>query len=273
MDSLAVLPFADLSPERDQAYFCDGLAEELISALTRISGLRVASRTSSFQFRGTAADVREIGRRLGVRVVLEGSVRKAGDRLRITVQVTEAAQGFSLSSECYDRSFEDVLEVQEDIARRVVEALAIKLSENERRTLEQPPTGDARAYDFYLRGRGLLHQYRVSSMLEAREMFRSAVAADSSFALAHAGLSDVCSWLYPWRGRDPECLVEALAASERALELRPDLAEAHVSRGQALAISGELDSADRAFRTAIRLNPRLFEAHHAYGRSCLERGR
>jgi serine/threonine protein kinase/tetratricopeptide (TPR) repeat protein len=273
MDSLAVLPFADLSPQKDQEYFCDGLADELINALTRLRNLRVASRTSSFQFKGRAMDVREVGERLGVRVVVEGSVRKAGDRLRIIVQVTDVAHGFSLSSERYDRSVEDVFAIQDDITQRVVQALEMRLTEGERRVLEKAPTTDVRAYDLYLRGRGYFHQLRTAGLPRAREMFQAAVAADPTFALAHAALADVCAWIYQWRGRDPEHAREALSASARALELRPDLAEAHAARANALVLSGDAAAAEREYGIAIDLNPRLFEPHYYYARACLEQGR
>jgi serine/threonine protein kinase/Flp pilus assembly protein TadD len=273
VDSLAVLPFADLSPGRDQEYFCEGLADELINALTRLRGLRVASRTSSFQFKGASLDVREIGERLGVRAVLEGSVRRAGDRLRVTVQVTDVAQGFTLTSERYDRTAADVLEVQDDIAQRVVQALEVHLSESEKRALETSVAADPRAYDLYLRGRGLFHQIRFETLFDAREAFLEAITVDPSFALAHAALADTCSWLYQWRGREPAHLAEALSASARALDLRPDLAEVHAARGQALALSGDLAAAEREFRAAIDLNPRLFDPHYAYARACLEQGR
>jgi TolB-like protein/Flp pilus assembly protein TadD len=273
IESLAVLPFADLSPQKDQEYFCDGLADELINALTRISGLRVASRTSSFQFKGVSAGVGEIGERLGVRAVLEGSVRKSGDRLRVTVRVTDVERGFTLSSEQYDRSVADVLEIQDDIAQRVVRALAVRLSDHERRALEKSVTVDPRAYDRYLRGRGLFHQVRFETLVKARDMFLEAIGVDPSFALAYAALADVCSFLYQWRGRHPELLAEALSASARALALRPDLAEVHAARGVAVALSGDLDTAEREYRAAIELNPQLFEPHYAYARACLEQGR
>jgi len=273
LNSLAVLPFADLSPQKDQDYFCDGLADELINALTRIRGLRVASRTSSFQFKGASADVREIGERLGVRAVLEGSVRRSGDRLRVTVRVTDVAKGFTLSSERYDRAVADVLEVQDDIAQRVVQALEVRLSDSEKCALEKPVAADPRAYDLYLRGRGLFHQVRFETLVKARDVFLEAVGLDPSFALAHAALADVCSWLYQWRGRRPEVLDDALAASARALELRPDLAEVHAARGLAIALSGDLHAAESEYRVAIDLNAQLFEPHYAYARACLEQGR
>jgi TolB-like protein/Flp pilus assembly protein TadD len=272
VDSLAVLPFADLSPGRDQEYFCDGLADELIDALSRIRGLRVASRTSSFQWKGTAADVREVGRRLGVRAVLEGSVRKAGDRLRVTVQVTDVVQGFSLSSQRYDRALADVFEIQEDLAEKVVAALKVTLHEGEKRAFE-PPTTDLRAYDHYLRARGLFHLFRVEHLVTARELFLRALERDPSFAHAHTGLAITCSWLYQWRGRHAEHLEEAKSASARALALRPDLAEAHAARGYALSLAGEAAEAEREFKTAIELDKRLFEGHYFYARMCLEQGR
>jgi adenylate cyclase len=272
IDSLAVLPFADLSPQKDQEYFCDGLADELIDALTRIRGLRVASRTSSFQWKGTATDVREVGRRLGVRAVLEGSVRKAGDRLRITVQVTDVARGFSLSSERYDRALADVFAIQEDIAQSVVAALKVTLSEGERRAMEKPPTADLRAYDLYLRARGLFNQ-TGDSAAGAYDLFRRAIELDPAFAQAHAALAANCAWLYQWRGRHPEHLEEALRESERALELRPDLAEAHAVRGTVLALSGQTAEAEKFFEAALELNPRLYEALYTYARTCVEQGR
>ena len=273
IDSLAVLPFGDLSPYKDQEYFCEGLADELINALTRIRGLRVISRTSSFQFKGASADVREIGNRLGVRAVLEGSVRKSGERLRVTAQITDVESGFTLSSEQHDRSIADVLEIQADIAQRVVKALKVHLSDNERRVLEKPVTADPRAYDLYLQGRGLFHQVRYETLVKARDKFLEAIDVDSSFAIAHSALADVCSFLYQWRGRRPELLAEALSASARGLELRPDLAEVHAARGVAVALSGNLDAAEREYRSAIDLNPDLFEPHYAYARACVEQGR
>src|SRR5688572_28483278 len=154
--SIAVLPFVDMSPGRDQDYFCEGLADELINALTRLQGVRVTSRTSSFQFRGTAVDVRTIGERLRVRTVLEGSVRKAGDRLRIMVQLVNAEGGYHLWSERYDRELKDVFEIQDEIAQSVARALSVVLSEKELDALQRRPTSSLEAYDFYLKGRRLL---------------------------------------------------------------------------------------------------------------------
>jgi Flp pilus assembly protein TadD len=245
----------------------------LINALTRIRGLRVISRTSSFQFKGASADVREIGQRLGVRAVLEGSVRKSGERLRVTARVTDVESGFTLSSEQHDRLIADVLEIQTDIAQRVVQALEVHVSDSEKRVLENPLTADARAYDLYLQGRGLFHQVRYETLVKARDKFLEAIDVDASFAIAHAALADVCSFLYQWRGRRPELLTEALSASARGLELRPDLAEVHAARGVAVALSGDLAAAEREYRTAINLNPHLFEPHYAYARACIEQGR
>ena len=212
-------------------------------------GLRVASRTSSFQFKGTATDVREVGRRLGVRAVLEGSVRKAGDRLRVTIQVTDVANGFSLSSQRYDRALADVFAIQEDLAEKVVAALKVTLSEGERRVLE-PPTTNLRAYDLLPpRTRSLQPVPRGGDGLRARAV-PARDRGDPQFAHALTGLAGACAWLYQWRGRQPERLEEALAASAQALALRPDLAESHSARGYALSLGGQAEEAERQFRIA-----------------------
>src|SRR5512135_107884 len=157
--SVAILPFADMSPARDHEYFCDGIAEEIINALCCVRGLSVASRTSAFQFKGRSVDVREIGKALGVGAVLEGSVRKAGDRVRITAQLVSAADGYHLWSESYDRQLEDVFAIQSDIAQRLVRALRGALTPSENALIERGGTRNAEAYDFYLRGQQLLREY------------------------------------------------------------------------------------------------------------------
>jgi len=157
--SIAVLPFIDMSPDRDQDYFCEGMAEEILNALTRIDGLRVAARTSSFQFKGRAADVRKVGQELGVRTVLEGSVRKAGSQLRVTAQLINSGDGYHLWSERYDRGLEDVFTIQDDIAARITEALKLRLTPQDLNAIQVKPTGDIQAYDYYLRGRQLVNQF------------------------------------------------------------------------------------------------------------------
>jgi len=270
--SIAVLPFADISAEKDQDYFCEGIAEEIINALARIRDLHVVSRTSAFQFKGTALDSREIGDRLGARTLLEGSVRKAGDRLRITAELIDVADGYSLWSERYDRELADVFAIQEGIAQSIVQALRVTLSPRERRAMRQVATSDVRAYDYYLRGRKYFHQYRRRGIEFALQMFSRAIEIDPSYALAWAGIADCCSYLYMNAERVDAHRERADEASRRALALDPDLAEAHVARGVALSLGARHAEAEQAFETAIRLNPGLFEAHYFYARDCFTRG-
>jgi serine/threonine protein kinase/Flp pilus assembly protein TadD len=269
--SIAVLPFADLSPTRDQEYFCDGLAEELIAALARIRGVRVASRTSSFQFRGSGADVRSIGERLGVGAVLEGSVRRAGDRLRVSVQLVSTSDGYQLWSERYDRQADDVFAIQEEIAQSVTGALQVVLSERDKDALQARRAASLEAYELYLRGRRVLNSLR--QLRSALPLFERAIQIDPGFALAHAGLAELSHWLYAWSGGREEDRRRAESASRRALDLCPDLAEVHAARGAALALGPEHDGAATEFEAAIRLNPQLWEAYWMFGRMRFAEGR
>ncbi len=273
MPSIAVLPFADMSPEKDQDWFCEGLAEEIITSLAKVPNLRVASRLSSFPYKGTPLDAREIGRRLDVRHLLEGSVRKAEDRLRITVELTDVEPGDCVWSERYDRNPRDVFAIQEEIANQVVEALQLTLSPSQRAALGRPPTTDVQAYESYLRGRQFFYQYSRRGIEFARQMFTRAIEMDPSFALAHAGLADCCTFLFMHvMGRD-EMREAALAAARRAVELDPTLAQAHVSLGLALSLTRDHEPAVRQFEEALRLDPRLFEAHYFYARDSFMQGR
>ncbi len=266
-----MLAFTDLSPARDQEHFCDGLAEELIAALGQIRGVRVASRTSSFQFRGAGADVRAIGERLGVGAVLEGSVRRAGDRLRVSVQLVSAGDGYQLWSERYDRQAEDVFAIQEEIARSVAGALRVVLTDTDRGALQARRAASLEAYELYLRGRRILHSLR--NLRLAVPLFERAIELDPGFALAHAGLAELSHWLYAWSGGREEDRQRAEAASHRALELAPDLAEVRTARGAALALGRERDAAATEFEAAIRLDPRLWEAYWMLGRMRFAEGR
>ena len=191
--SIAVLPFTDMSQEQDQEYFCDGMAEELLDALSRIKDLRVAARTSSFSFKGQQRDIREIGDKLNAATVLEGSVRKAGKRLRITAQLINVADGYHVWSEKYDRELKDIFAIQDEIAGNIVRALRIMLSESEKHTLEELRTDNIEAYDYYLRGRKFFYEFRVRSFDFARQMFTRATQIDPNYALGYAGIADSCS--------------------------------------------------------------------------------
>ncbi len=271
--SIAVLPFANLSPDPDNEYFSDGIAEEITNALAKVKAVRVTARTSAFQFKGKRRDVREIGRELGVATVLEGSVRKADRRLRITVQLVSVDDGCHLWSERFDRELEDVFAIQDEIAQSVVQALRVVVSDDERRALVEPPTVHVEAYEFYLRGRQFFHQFRRKALDYARQMFERALEIDPGYALAYAGVADCCAFLHMYWGGDPQFLEAADVASHRALDLAPDLAEAHASRGLALLQRGELEQAQEEFEAAIRIDPSLYEARYFYGRVCFQQGR
>ncbi len=272
-DSVAILPFVDMSPERDQEYFCDGIAEEIINALCCIRDLRIASRTSSFQFKGRAADVREIGRALGVNAVLEGSVRKAGERVRITAQLVSSTDGYHLWSESYDRELSDVFAIQTEIAQKMVGALRVSLSRQERELIQRRGTSNPEAYDLYLRGQACLRDGSDSEMAPAIEFFREAILRDERFAQAHAGLANAQSIKGLWRiGMTQADFDEAFAASRRALELEPRMPEAYIARAQMLSLQGRTEEAYRDFEEAIRLNPASFDAHYLYGRTCFQSG-
>ena len=264
--SIAVLPFADMSAEQDQGYFCEGIAEEILNALTRVESLQVAARSSAFLFKDRSLDAQEIGSRLNVAAVLEGSVRKAGERVRITAQLVDVDSGFQLWSERFDRQMEDIFAVQDEIAASIVRTLEVTLSPRERQALTNRPTGDIEAYEFYLRGRQYIDETTRRGFEFALGMFDRAVEIDPGFAPAHAGIADCHSWLFFWFGKE-ECDIScADDASRRAVELAPDLAEAHASRGFALTVNGRSDEATREFERAIELNPRLFEAYYFYAR-------
>jgi TolB-like protein/tetratricopeptide (TPR) repeat protein/tRNA A-37 threonylcarbamoyl transferase component Bud32 len=271
--SIGVLPFIDLSAEKDQDYFCDGMAEEIINALTKIDGLRVAARTSSFAFKGKSEDVRTIGRKLSVETVMEGSVRKVGSRIRVTGQLVNVSDGYHLWSGQFDRELEDVFAIQEEIAGSIVTALRVELSDRERRAIERAPTRDVVAYDYYLRGRKFFYQSNRTGIEFACEMFSKAIKKDGTYSLAYAGLADCHAYLSLYFGGADAEKQKADAASKTALDLDPDLAEAHASRGLALSAARRYLEAEREFETAIVLDPALFEAYYFYARLCFTQGK
>ncbi len=271
--SIAVLPFVNMSADPENEYFTDGIAEEIINALTKIQALRVASRTSSFAFKGKNQDIRKVGEQLNVTTVLEGSVRKAGSRLRVTAQLVNVTDGYHLWSERYDRELQDVFAIQDEIAGNIVRALRVVLSDAEKRAIEKAPTANVQAYDYYLRGRQFFHQFRRTGMQFARRMFERAIEVDPGYAIAYAGVADCCSFLYMYWDGSKANLEGAESASRKALDLDPELAEAHASRGFAVSLSKQYDEARREFETAIRLNPKLYEAHYFYARACVQEGK
>ena len=272
ISSIAVLPFADMSPARDQDYLCEGLAEELINVLTRIDSLRVAARTASFQFRSPGEDIRAVGRQLGVATLLEGSVRKSGDRLRITVQLIEVASGYHHWSQRFDRTLDDVLAIQDEIAESIATSLrGSVLSQREKPSLVRPSTR-ASAYEYFLRGRQYLRRMTQADLERSTEMFKRALEQDAVYGPAWGCMAAAQATLYEWFGGGEDNLSKAEHASQRALEVAPFLAESHVARGFVLSLSRRYEEAAQEFEQAIRLNPNLFEAYYYFARACFARG-
>ncbi len=273
LPSIAILPFSDMSPSKDQEYFCDGITEEIITNLSQVKGIRVAARASSFVFTGKFEDARSMGRKLGVTTLLEGSVRKAGDQLRITAQLINTEDGCHLWSEHYDRQLRDVFAIQDEISRHIAEILEIKLSPREADALGRVPTADLRAYDFYLRGRQFYNQYKKRSIEFALRLFSQAIELDPNYARAYAGTSDCCAFQYLYAGSHKFHLDQADQASSKAVELDPESAEAHASRGVVLALKGSYHEAEAALETSLRLNPRCFEGYFSFARVAFVQGK
>ena len=271
--SIAVLPFTNMSADPEGDFFADGIADEIITALSKVKALKVSSRTSSFTFKGKGDDIREIGRKLQVSTILEGSIRKSGKRLRLNAQLVNAEDNSQLWAERYDRELEDVFEIQDEIASSIVAALRVVLTEDEKRAIEQVPTSNLDAYEFYLRGRQFFHQHRRKAHEFARQLFERSIELDPGYALAHCGVADCCSFLYQYFDASAENLRKAESASKRALELAPHLAEAHASRGLAVSLTGKFDEAEREFQEAMRLDPKSFEAAYFYARACMSQGK
>jgi serine/threonine-protein kinase len=228
--SIAVLPFVNMSADVENEYFCDGLAEELLNALAKIENLKVAARTSSFSFKGKNVNVDEIGRTLHVNSVLEGSVRKSGTRLRITVQLVNATDGYHLWSERYDREMQDIFDVQDEITLAVVDVLKLKLLGKEKEELLKRHTDNAEAYQLYLHGRFFFFKRTPEGINKAIEYFEQAIELDSEYALAFAGLADCRTFLGFYEINSPAELVESIREEAyKALEIDATLAEAHTA--------------------------------------------
>ena len=260
--SIAVLPFSNLSADKDNEYFSDGLAEEILSALSQVEELSVAARSSSFSFKDKATDVSEIARRLHVAHVLEGSVRRAGERLRISVQLIDARNGFQLWSERYDRKMEDIFEIQDEIARAIAERLRVTLAAGIRRGTE-----NLEAYELYLRGRHYWHERSPATLRMAVQYFEQGIAIDPGYALAHAGLAD-CYGILNFYGWLPASVAQpkAQAAMARAVALGSSLWECNFSKGFYLFYFDQAwREAESHFRKALLLNPRSSLACTYYG--------
>jgi serine/threonine-protein kinase len=269
--SIAVLPFTNLSADKEQEYFCDGMAEEIINALTHLEGLRVVARTSAFSFRGKEIDIREIGRKLNVKTLLEGSVRKAGSRLRITAQLVNVADGYHLWSERYDRDIEklccpgDIFSIQDEISLAIVDKLRVKLLGGEKTKILKRHTRDLDAFNLYLKGRYFWGKRTEESLKKSIEHFNQAIEKDPNYALAYAGLADAYITLQDYSLLSPKPLRQkAKEAAKKALDIDATLAEAHNSLAHVMFREWDWEGGKREHKRAIELNPNYASAHHWY---------
>lgn len=273
--SIAVLPFAHLSSDADDEFFCDGLAEELLTALSRVDGLKVAARTSSFFYKGKDVKLGDIGRELGVSAVLEGSVRKSGTSLRITVQLINISDGYHLWSERYDRRMSDIFEVQDEITMAVVDALKVKLLVADRSAVLKKATVNSEAFELYLRARALWNKRTRAGFEKAVRHLEEAIKLDSNYALAYVGLADCYSFLAYFEWFAPaEMAPKAKMAVEKALELAPGLAECHTAMATfKLYFEFDFEAAEREYRAAIAISPGFPQAHYLYCSTLAATGR
>ena len=264
--AIAVLPLANMSADPENEYFSDGMTEEIINALAKVPGMQVASRTSSFAFKGKEVDVRQIGEKLAVSSVLEGSVRKVGNRIRITAQLISVENGYHLWSETYDRQLEDVFAVQDEISRAIVEALKVRLTGDSAAGHVVAPTKNIEAYNIYLKGRFFFNKYTEAGLKKGLELFQQALVEDPGYARAYSGIADCWSDLADdWVNPD-EAYPRAKAAATRALQNDPDLAEAMTSLGKVLCwYEWDFAGAEHQLRKAVQINPNLAEAHYVLG--------
>ena len=267
-NSIAVLPLINMSGDPDNEYFGDGIAEEILNLLARMPDLRVTSRTSAFAFKNKSMAITDIAQKLQVNYMLEGSVRRYGNRVRITMQLIDCGADNHLWSETFEEELVDVFDIQDRIAHRVADSLDAKLIGS-----QQPKTNNPRAYDFYLRGRELFHRTDLGKMELAKQMFQHATNVDEQYAQAWAGISYACCWLHMWLEQSEENLHLSRSAAEKAVAINPGLADGQTALGFALTLANEFDLAARAFETAIELDRTLYEAWYLYGRARFAEGK
>ena len=258
--SVAVLYFENLSASKDDEYFRDGMTEDIITELSKINQLHVFPRAEMLTYRDKAVTAPQVGLELNAAYVLSGSLRRAGARLRVTVQLVETRTRHAVWAERYDRQMEDVFAIQDEIAQSIAAALKVILTESEKQAIAKAPTADVKAYDYYLRGRQFFYQFRRRGYDFARQLFTRAIEIDPGYARAYAGVSDCYSYLYMYWEASEANLQAADDASRKALLLDPGLAEAHLSRGLAISLSKRYDEAELEFQTAIRLDSETFRS-------------
>jgi TolB-like protein/Flp pilus assembly protein TadD len=274
--SIAVLPFVNMSADKNDEYLSDGISEELITALSKITGLQVKARTSSFAFKGKSEDIQKIGELLHVSHLVEGSVAKAGNRLRISAQLIQASDGNHLWSDTYDREMQDIFAVRSDVAQQVVQALQVKLGVEATRALTQKPTENLKAFQYYMQGRASTQRRTRDDLLAAIRYYQKAIEEDPNYALAYAGLADAYGTLGFYGYIAPiEARRKQEEAARKALALDENLAEAHAALGAAYMAFAPSDFSlgDRELRHAIELSPSLALAHSYLGNSLVRQGR
>ena len=271
--SIAVLYFENLSGKKEDEYFRDGITEDITTELSKIKELRVFSRSAVLTFRDKPVTPAQVSRELKSTYLLEGSLRRDADRVRITAKLVEARSGHCIWADRYDRTLQDIFSIQDEIATNIAHQLQVVLTENEKKAIAKVPTADVRAYDFYLRGRQFFHQFRRRGFDFARDMFAKAIEIDPHYARAYAGIADCSAFLYFYWDSSQTNLEQADQASRKALELDPELAEAHASRGLTASMTKEYEEAEQEFRKAMRLGPRLFEPYYYFARNCYAQGR
>ena len=269
--SIAVLPFNNMSGDPEQEYFSDGITEDIITDLSKISGLFVVARHTAFTYKGKPVKVQQVGKELGVAFILEGSVRKAGARVRVTGQLVSSNDGGHVWAERFDRDLTDIFAIQDEITHAIVEQLKVKLRPQERESIGRIPTENIEAYTYYLKGRDFLNRRSKRYLQLARQMFAKAVELDPKYARAYAGMADCDSYLYMTYHANV-AMDKVLATTEKALSLDPNLAEAHASRGVALSAGKQYEEANDEFEKALALNPNSYEAHYFYARSSFAQG-
>ena len=268
--SLAVLYFENLSGQKDDEYFRDGMSEDIITELLKIKGLHVFPRATVLPFRDSPLTAPEIGARMGASFILRGSLRRAGNRLRINAQLVDASRDYPVWAERYDRELKDVFEVQEEIARNITQALRITLTPQEEQIIARKPTENAEAYDYLLRGRNYA---RMANLEFAMQMYEHAIRLDPNFALAYAGIAHVCGALAEYQGGDPQWITKGLDAAERASTLQPDLPEALSARARLHCMQQDYDQAVQLARRAIDLKADCENAYSVLGRALFESDR
>ncbi|MFL6513908.1 MAG: TPR end-of-group domain-containing protein [Chthoniobacterales bacterium] len=269
--SIAVLPFTNMSGDPEQEYFSDGITEDIITDLSKISGLSVTARHSAFSYKGKAVKIQQVARELGVAFVVEGSVRKAGSRVRVTGQLVSSADGSHLWADRFDRDLTDIFAIQDEITQAIVEELKVKLLPQEKKLITQQPTDSVEAYTYYLRGRDFSFRYSKRYHELAHRMYSKAVELDPNYARAYAGIAICDASLYMVYQSDIP-IEQILNTSAKALALDKDLAEAHTARGVALWAADKVEEANAEFELGVSLDPNSFEAHFVYARPAFQQG-